>query len=195
MASETVLHIGLELCIDVPDYSTHFLQDLMSLPGADENGYSWIPGQKTRTEFHVLLSRFATHSPQSRGTELVLSSEKDVENGPLDSYGPLDLRYLSNEANKAAGIQPKHVGVTWEDLQVVVHGDKESKVKSFLWELDLPSYLSIRHTLRHLTVGFFCLFSGHLKLTPRLLQCTCFRMVLISSVLSGDFPPGTRVRF
>jgi hypothetical protein len=104
----------------------------MYSPGADGNGFSWI--QETKTEFHVPLRRHATHSSQGRGTELVLSSERDVENGPLDNYGPLDLRYcltLSNQANKAAGIQPKHVGVTWEDLQVVVCGDKDCKVKSF----------------------------------------------------------------
>jgi hypothetical protein len=108
----------------------------MSSPGADGNGFSWI--HKTRTELHVSLRRLATHSPQGRGTDPeVLSSEKDVEKGPLDNYGPLDLRYcltLSNEANKAAGIQLKHVGVTWEDLQVVVHGDKDCKVKSSSWE-------------------------------------------------------------
>ena len=128
----------------------------MSLPRADGNGFSWI--QKTITEFHVPLRRLATHSPQGRGTELVLSSDKDVESGPPDNYGPLDVRYcltLSNEANKAAGIQPKHVGVTWEDLQVVVHDDKDCKVKSFSCELDRPSYFSIRHTSRHLTVGSF----------------------------------------
>jgi hypothetical protein len=122
----------------------------MSSPGADENGISRI--QKTRTEFH--------HSSQGRGTELVLSSEKDVEKGPLDNYGPSDLRYcltLSNEANEAVGIQPKHVGVTWEDLQVVVHGDrdKDCKVKSLSSKPDRPSYFSIRHTSRHLTVGSF----------------------------------------
>jgi hypothetical protein len=128
----------------------------MPSPGADGNGVSWI--QKTITEFDAPLRRLATHSSQGRDTELVLSSEKDMENGPLDKYGPLDLRYcltLSNEANKAAGIQPKHVGVTWEDLQVVVHGDKDCKVKSFSWESDRPSYFSIRHTSRHLTVGSF----------------------------------------
>ncbi len=127
----------------------------MASPGTDGNGFSWI--QKTRTD-HVPLRRLATHSPQARGTELVLSSEKDVEKGPFDNYGPRDLRYcltLSNEANKAAGIQPKHVGVTWEDLQVVVRGDKDCKVKSFSWELDRPSHFSIRHTSRHLTVGSF----------------------------------------
>jgi hypothetical protein len=128
----------------------------MSSPGADENGFSWI--QKAGTKSHVPLRRHATHSSQGRGIELVLSSEKDVEKGPLDNYEPLDLRYcltVSNEANKAAGIQPKHVGVTWEDLQVVVHGDKDCKVKSFSWELDRPSYFSVRHTSRHLTVGSF----------------------------------------
>jgi len=122
----------------------------MSSPGADGNEFSWIQ------KFHVLLRRLATHSSQGRGTELVLSSEKDVEKGPLDNHGPLDLRYcltLYNEANKAAGIQPKHVGVTWEDLQVVVHGDKDCKVGSFSRELDRPSHFSIRHTSRHLTVG------------------------------------------
>ena len=128
----------------------------MSPPGADGNGFSWI--QKTTTELRVPLRRLDTRSSQGRGTEPVLSSGKDVENGPLDKYGPLDLQYcltLSNEANKAAGIQPKHVGVTWEDLQVVVHGDKDCKVKSFSWESDRSSYFSIRHTSRHLTVGCF----------------------------------------
>ena len=130
----------------------------MSSPGVDGNRFSWI--QKTSTEFHAPLRRLATHSFQGRGTEPVLPSEKDVEKGPLGNYGPLDLRYcltLFNEANSAAGIQPKHVGVTWEDLQVVVHGDKDCKVKSFSWELDRPSYsyFSIRHTSRHLTVGSF----------------------------------------
>lgn len=103
----------------------------MSSPGADGNELPWI--QETRTEFHVPLRRLATHSSRCRGTELVLSSE-DVEKGPLDNYGPFDLRYsltLSNEVNKAAGIHPKHVGVTWEDLQVVVHWDKDCKVRSF----------------------------------------------------------------
>jgi ABC-transporter N-terminal len=128
----------------------------MSLPSADRNGVSWF--QKTRAEFRELLRWLATHSSQGRGTELVLYSEKDAEKGPLDSYEPFDSRYcltLSNEANKAAGTQPKHVGVTWEDLQVEVHGDKDCKVKSFSWKLDRLSHFSIRHTSRHLIVGFF----------------------------------------
>lgn len=102
----------------------------MSSPGVDGNGYSW-----TGTEFHV-LSRRLTHPSQRRDTEPVLSSEdlKDVEKGPPNSYGSFNLRDCltsSNEANKAVGIQPKHVGVTWEDLQVVVPAGKDHKVRSF----------------------------------------------------------------
>lgn len=113
--------------------------------------------QNTRTEFHIPLRRLATRSSQGHSTELVLSSERDAEKG-LDNYGPFDsdLRLtLSNEANKATGIQPKQVGVTWEDLQVVVHEDKDRKVRSFSWEFYRSSYISIRHTSRHLTVGSF----------------------------------------
>jgi hypothetical protein len=128
------------------------------LLGADGNGVSWI--QETRPELHVPLRQLATHLSQRHGKEMVPSEsgEEDVEKGPLDNYGPFDLQYcltLSNEANKAAGIQPKHVGITWEDLQVVVHGAKDRKVKSFSWELDRSSYFSIRHTSRHLAVGSF----------------------------------------
>jgi ATP-binding cassette, subfamily G (WHITE), member 2, SNQ2 len=100
----------------------------MSSPEVDGNGSSW-----TGTEFRV-LSRRLTHPSQRRGTEPVLSSEKDVEKGPLDDHGSLNLRdclTLSNEANNAVWIQPKHVGVTWENLQVVVPGGKDHKVKSF----------------------------------------------------------------
>ena len=128
----------------------------MSSPGTNGNGFSWI--QKTRTVFREPPRRLAVHSPQGRGTELLPASEKDVEKGPLDSCGPFDPQYylsLSNEANNAAGIQRKHVGVTWENLQVVVHQDKGCKVKSFPWKLGRSSHRSIRHTSRHLTVGSF----------------------------------------
>ena len=127
----------------------------MSSSGADGNGFSQ---KTTRTKLHIPPRRLATHSSQVRGTEPVLSSENDVEKGHFDNYGPFDPRYflsLFNESNRAAGIQPRHVGVTWEDLQVMVHGDRDCKVKSFSWKFDQPSYSLIRHTSRHLTVGSF----------------------------------------
>lgn len=101
----------------------------MSSPEVDGNGSSWIG-----TESHV-LSRRLTHPSQRRGTQPVLSSEKDLEKGPLNSYGSFNLRDCltsSNEANRAVWIQPKHIGVTWEGLQVMVPGDKDHKVSHFL---------------------------------------------------------------
>jgi hypothetical protein len=59
---------------------------------------------------------------------------KDVEKGPPNGDGPFNLlNCLTSftEANKAAGIQAKHVGVIWENLQVVVGGSIEHKVRTY----------------------------------------------------------------
>jgi ATP-binding cassette, subfamily G (WHITE), member 2, SNQ2 len=56
---------------------------------------------------------------------------KDLEKGASDWEQPFDLReYLtsSNDANEAAGIKHKHVGVIWEDLQVDTLGGSDFKV-------------------------------------------------------------------
>lgn len=64
----------------------------------------------------------------SCGTDKVL----DVEKGGLEDDDRFDLReYLqsSNDAHQRAGIKHKHVGVTWEDLQVEVLGGSDYKVR------------------------------------------------------------------
>lgn len=136
------LYSGLESCIEVTTA-------IMSSPGADGNGLSRI--QTTRSEFHVLLRLLTTHSSQGRGTERVPSNENDVEKGPSNLR---DCFTLSNETNKTAGIQPKHVGVTWEDLQVVVPEANDHKVKLLSRDFltDHPTF-SNRRTSGHLTVG------------------------------------------
>ena len=111
----------------------------MSSPGTNGKRLSLI--QTTRTEFHVLSRRLATHSSQGRGTELVLSNsnlkdDKDVEKGPFNLQ---DCLTSFNEANKIVGTRSKHIGVTWEDLQIVVSRDKDHKVKSLSRDLDGPS--------------------------------------------------------
>ena len=55
---------------------------------------------------------------------------KDLEKAPDDDEERFDLReYLasSNDASQAAGIKHKHVGVTWEDLEVTGIGGENSK--------------------------------------------------------------------
>jgi len=60
---------------------------------------------------------------------------KDLEKASCDDLGAeehFDLReYLtsSNDASQAAGIKHKHVGVTWDDLQVTGIGGEDNKVK------------------------------------------------------------------
>ena len=60
----------------------------------------------------------------------------DLEKGRRqDHQETFDLReYLtsSNDANSAAGIKHKHVGVTWEDLEVSGVGGEENKVRHFM---------------------------------------------------------------
>jgi len=60
----------------------------------------------------------------------------DLEKGhDGDRQESFDLReYLtsSNDANSAAGIKHKHVGVTWEDLEVSGIGGEQNKVRHFM---------------------------------------------------------------
>ena len=67
----------------------------------------------------------------SRGPDSI-----DLEKGrDGDLQETFDLReYLtsSNDANSAAGIKHKHVGVTWEDLEVSGIGGEENKVRRFV---------------------------------------------------------------
>ena len=70
--------------------------------------------------------RVVSHGPDS--TDLERCHDEDRQE-------TFDLReYLtsSNDANSAAGIKHKHVGVTWEDLEVSGIGSEQSKVRNFI---------------------------------------------------------------
>lgn len=83
--------------------------------------------------FDELSQRLAKSSKIVHKTdcpESPIENDEDLEKG-TDANDRFDLReYLtsSNDANERAGIKHKHVGVTWEDLQVDVIGGAESKV-------------------------------------------------------------------
>ena len=86
-------------------------------------------------ELSRALSRRSNEEPEkSRETEFNSSQsdhDKDLEKGAADGEERFDLReYLqsSNDAHQSAGIKHKHVGVTWEDLQVDVAGAEDTKV-------------------------------------------------------------------
>lgn len=80
----------------------------------------------------VELSRQLTNSSIVVSQQSPTETTGDLEKGSADADKPFDLReYLtsSNDANQQAGIKHKHVGVTWEDLQVDVFGGANSKVR------------------------------------------------------------------
>lgn len=90
--------------------------------------------EDTFNELARQLSRHpAPHAYQSKQTSRTASVyDADLEKGnKADSDARFDLReYLtsSNDANQAAGIKHKHVGVTWESLEVKVTGGADHKV-------------------------------------------------------------------
>ena len=92
--------------------------------------------------FHALERRLTIES-QKR------SLHRDAEKGGEDD-GVFNLRdYLqsSNDAQQAAGIKHKHVGVFWEDMQVNVFGGIGFKVSGVGLLECFPLTLNLRRTL------------------------------------------------
>ena len=83
------------------------------------------------TQLQRTLSR-PTYDDHARSTKSD-HIPKDLEKAPDDVTDPedrFDLReYLtsSNDASQAAGIKHKHVGVTWQDLEVTGIGGEDNK--------------------------------------------------------------------
>ena len=89
--------------------------------------------ENTFNELSRQLSRHSARIDQSKQTSRTASVYSgDLEKGD-ETDRPFDLReYLtsSNDANQAAGIKHKHVGVTWEDLEVKVIGGADHKAST-----------------------------------------------------------------
>ena len=90
--------------------------------------------EKAEVTFNELACRLSRHSAAPVDQSRQTSRTASVYNGDLEKGDqvdkPFDLReYLtsSNNANQAVGIKHKHVGVTWEDLEVKVIGGANHK--------------------------------------------------------------------
>jgi len=116
------------------------------------------------------LRRALSKPDYSEGTKTISSQQekvlKDIETASLAPVVErFDLReYLtsSNDASQAAGIKHKHVGVTWEDLEVLGVGGEDSKVGP-LSPSPFPPYLTI---LSSYTPQHFKAPSGDLSHSP-----------------------------
>lgn len=98
--------------------------------------------RQAEEEFTQLQRQLTHHDREGHAQSSTPQPEhlpKDLEKAPsndVEAEELFDLReYLtsSNDASQAAGIKHKHVGVTWEDLQVTGIGGEDMKV-------NLPSY-------------------------------------------------------
>ncbi|KAG5635015.1 hypothetical protein H0H81_012718, partial [Sphagnurus paluster] len=99
---------------------------------------SHIDVDEAQQQFNDLARQLSIRSQELNKARSDIStptaaSANDVEKAipDHDATPPFDLReYLtsSNDANEAAGIKHKHVGVVWEDLQVNVIGGLDHKV-------------------------------------------------------------------
>ncbi|KAL0951841.1 hypothetical protein HGRIS_008502 [Hohenbuehelia grisea] len=102
-------------------------------PRQDEHHVDVTRAERTFTELSRQMSlRTPSGVPQKKSQETMVSGQQDVEKAVEDEH--FDLReYLtsSNDANQAAGIKHKHVGVTWEDLEVKVFGGIDSSFKFY----------------------------------------------------------------
>lgn len=81
--------------------------------------------------FYELQREFSRRSQQSRSESSPTKAHRDPEKAEIDTDEQFDLReYLSssNDESRRAGIHHKHVGVTWDNLQVEIAGGINHKV-------------------------------------------------------------------
>jgi ATP-binding cassette, subfamily G (WHITE), member 2, SNQ2 len=113
--------------------------------GVIETGHDRVDIAHAEAAFNDLSHQLSKSSQAAR--EIVrtntidsITKAKDVEKADEvdETFDLRDYLTSSNDANAQAGIKHKHVGVTWEDLQVDVVGGVGSKVnKLFVFALDI----------------------------------------------------------
>ena len=88
--------------------------------------------QRAEEQFDELCRQLSRESKKTRRSDSKGFFERDIEKSEVPPEDePFDLRaYLSssNDKYQKAGLAHKHVGVTWEDLQVDVFGGVGMKV-------------------------------------------------------------------
>lgn len=119
----------------------------------DDARRSEVDVSRAEAEFNSFARELAEESKLERAESLKShrhdtfgkkSTDSDVEGGLDDEEAPFDLReYLSssNDRNQAAGLMHKHVGVTWENLQVDVFGGVNFKVSFSFFSIRFQSGL------------------------------------------------------
>lgn len=138
--------------------------DERTLAGDIQRPVDVIEAEAVFTELSRQLTRRsrASGKQSSENEKGGTAHVQDLEKAHSDEYEEtFDLReYLSssNDATQAAGIKHKHVGVTWENLNVQVAGATGHKVGQSSTRcvyLFLPYNFTDRYTSGHLGVSAF----------------------------------------
>ncbi|KAJ7070657.1 ABC-2 type transporter-domain-containing protein [Mycena amicta] len=155
----------------------------------DHHEPSSVNVAQAEAAFHELARQLSRRSQVGASPSATTHTASDIEKGKEEPEEPFDLReYLttSNDAQQQAGINHKHVSVTWDDLEVRVAGGggPESKfyvgtfggacldfflaVPLYLWGLIAPLFFKqegVTRTILHkssgvLKSGEMCLVLG-----------------------------------
>lgn len=100
-------------------------------PTLSAHGVDVVQAESDFNQTEKTLSNYGGHSRQ---TSSPADPEKGWKDGECEDDQSFNLKeYLasSNDKNQAAGLKHKHIGVTWEDLEVRGFGGGNNKVRSF----------------------------------------------------------------
>lgn len=115
---------------ETPTVHSDYVEDTVIRP-ADvveaEERFNALARQLSRQSFQSQRTR-AEPEGESKGKDLEKGISEEDESGE-DRFDLREYLASSNGANEAHGIKHKHVGVTWEDLQVEVTGGVGYKVR------------------------------------------------------------------
>lgn len=122
MASNEVIEKRSQDTNENEKTSTHSSITTQTLPN---NGHVDVEGAKA--EFEALRRSLSRASSLHR----VQSSQKDLEAPDDDDFDLLDYLRTTSAKNSEAGIKSKHIGVHWQDLEVIGSGGIRMHVRRF----------------------------------------------------------------
>ncbi|KAJ7597296.1 ABC-2 type transporter-domain-containing protein [Mycena floridula] len=129
LASEPLLSFHSPMADTPGDGAT--LYNELRPAGLSSPSESRIDVVDAQEQFNALARRLSRPTDDdSNSNSTAKANGNDIEKGgegENDAFNLLEYLTASNDANQAAGIKHKNVGVTWEDLQVNVMGGLDSK--------------------------------------------------------------------
>lgn len=154
----------------------------------DNNHSNQVDVLRAEETFNELSRQLSARSRRAWNESNGARKDRDLEKdgGESSQEEAFDLReYLSssNDENQKAGIQHKHVGVTWEDLRVDVFGSIDHKVCLLVYHNIAPAQFSRRRFTSGLSAVGWIFRPVFTVLTPNRISRGCHRIFHIPHIL------------